>query len=738
MNEKLKSILEHSKKSLSLTELFEKMQVGSVREKEEVLKALKEGVKSYHIYCSPTGKYNLMSKTSFKKGYFHGGKYGNGKVSLNGKEFWIDEKQAMGAVEGDYVLFDPIYHKKAKHHSGKVVAIMKRDLETVMGEVALVNEKAYIRPDQEGKKRLVMEILNSEGLVDGHKVVVKVKEELTKNYYQAELLKVIGHKNDPDMDVKMIAYRNGIENEFNQDVLRELSKVPTTVTEEEKKHRVDLTGEEIFTMDGDDTKDIDDAISLRKLENGNYLLGVHIADVSYYVKEGTALYQNAYERGTSVYLSDFVIPMIPHVLSNGICSLNPGVDRLALSCMMELDKEGVVVQYEVKESVIRSRKKMTYRAVNEILEKDHLVEGYEPYQETLKEMQEVSALLRKKRRNRGCSELDRPELKFVLNEEGKPVEIIKREQHTAEKIIEDFMICANECVARMMTKNNFPFLYRTHGDPDIDGINNYLKLLSFLGYEMNLNLKDTNPQTIQKIADFIQDKKEATMLKNQLLRQFDKAVYSPCNEGHSGLASICYTHFTSPIRRFPDLTVHQLIRDFIFQKKQEKTNFVAWQQKLPKIAEQSSTREKTADRCERDVLAMHSAMYMMNHIGETFEGMITNVNEQGFSVQLDNLIEGVVKSSDLEENYLYDDYRQCYVSKNTNSRYRLGDCLQVSVKHVSKNNREIQFGVVKQLTEEIETTNSNTIKQYKKGAISKQTYSSHKKSHLPPYRNQRY
>lgn len=737
MKEKVKSVLERSKRPLTEEELFEKLECTSIKEKEEVLNFLKEGIKNYNIFLSPKGKYCLMSKTSFKKGYFHGGKYGNGKISLNGKEFWVEEEKALGAIDGDYVLFDPIYHKKSSHHDAKIISIIKRDLDTLLGEVVTVSGHTYFRSDDDNKKRLVIELDEKLGLVDGHKVFVKVKDKVDTNYYKADLLKVIGHKNDPDIDVKLIAHRNGFSSVLSDKVLKELEKIPNEVSEEEKIYRLDLRNDEIFTIDGEDTKDIDDAISIQKLDNGNYKLGVHIADVSYYVKEGTALYQEAYERATSVYLADYVLPMLPHVLSNGICSLNEGVDRLAISCLMEIDKDGNIVEHEIRESVISSNKKMTYHDVNLILEDKKVVEGYKKYVTSLHNMMELANILRKKRQNRGCSELNRAEVKFHLDEEGKPNKIVKKEQHTAEKIIEDFMICANECVAKHMTKENFPFIYRTHGDPDIDGINEYLKLLSFLGYEMNLHLKDTSPLTIQKIADFIQDKKESVMLKNQLLRQFDKAIYSPYNDGHSGLASICYTHFTSPIRRFPDLTVHQLIRDFLFQKKQEKTNIIKWQDILPKIAEQSSTQEKASDKAEREVLKMHSAMYMMDHIGEVFHGMITNVNEQGLFVQLDNLIEGIVKTSDLNGNYLYDENHKCYTSKDKGTTYRLGDELQVKVSHASKRNSEINFEIEKRLTDEI-NRNDNIVKQYKKLPNKKHNYYSNKNNHLPPYSKQRY
>ena len=461
--------------------------------------------------------------------------------------------------------------------------------------------------------------------------------------------------------------------------------------------RRDLRGEVIFTIDGDDTKDIDDAISIEKLNNGHYKLGVHIADVSYYVKEGSPLDNEAMERGTSVYLVDRVIPMLPHELSNGICSLNPNMDRLAISCVMEFDNAGRQLEYDIFPSVIRSRIQMTYKKVNSILEKNVVPEGYEPFAESLREMEELAKILRKMKEKRGYIDFEVDEAKILVDENCKPTEIVLRERGAGEKLIEDFMIAANECVASHIYFMNLPFIYRVHEVPKEEKLRSYLNFVSSLGYQVTGDLSDTSPKTVQKIIKSLQDKKEFKILSSLLLRSMQKAVYKPENLGHYGLASKCYTHFTSPIRRYPDTTVHRLLHTYLFDQKIDMPTIRKWEEKLVYIAEHSSSRERASIDCEREVDDMKMAEYMEGHIGEEFEGMISSVTNFGMFVELDNLIEGLVPLIDMKDFFHFDEEHMTLVGEKSHVKYMIGERVVVRVVRASKEEKIIDFEVVRKV-----------------------------------------
>ena len=471
------------------------------------------------------------------------------------------------------------------------------------------------------------------------------------------------------------------------------------VSEREHKGRRDLRNEEIFTIDGDDTKDIDDAISIKKLPNGNYELGVHIADVSYYVREGSPLDNEAMERGTSVYLVDRVIPMLPHELSNGICSLNPDVDRLAMSCVMEFDGEGRQVNYEIFPSVIRSRIQMTYKKVNSILEKNILPDGYEPYEKSLRLMGELSKILRKAKVKRGYIDFGVDEAKILVDEKCVPTDIVLRDRGVGENMIEDFMIAANECVATHIYFMNLPFIYRVHEYPKEEKIRSFLGFVSSLGYTITGNVKDVKPTTIQMILEQLREKPEFKILSSLMLRSMQKAVYKPENLGHYGLASTCYTHFTSPIRRYPDLTVHRLLRTYLFEGKMDMGTLRKWEEKLVYISEQSSSRERASIDCEREVEDMKMAEYMEQHIGEHFVGMVSSVTSFGMFVELDNLIEGLVPLRDMNDFFHYDEEHMTLTGEKTHVKYRIGDKVEIKVVKASKEERTIDFEVIKKIEE---------------------------------------
>ena len=531
----------------------------------------------------------------------------------------------------------------------------------------------------------------------GHKVIVKPTNKIGNNVYDCEVVRILGHINDPGVDILSIVCEHEFPDTFPDEVMEEVEKIPSFVSEDEIKIRlanggVDLRDRTIFTIDGDDTKDIDDAIEVKKLENGNYYLGVHIADVSYYVKPGTKLYESAYLRGTSVYLADRVIPMLPHKLSNGICSLNPDVDRLAISCMMEIDKKGKIISTDIKESIIRSRKQMTYKKVNAVLENGEIPEGYEEYTDTLKTMQELADILRKNKEARGYIDFEIDEAKIIVDETGKAIDVILRERGTGEKLIEDFMIAANEAVATFISYMQLPFVYRIHDVPSEEKITSFVTFVNSLGYVIKEKIRNITPIEMQKLLDSLKDVNEYPILSSLMLRSMKKAIYDINNIGHFGLGSECYTHFTSPIRRFPDTTVHRLIRYYLFEHKMDATFLSNLEAELKDICEHSSERERAAIECEREVNDMKMAEYMMDHIGEQYTGMISSITSFGMFIQLPNLVEGLIRMDELKDDYYtFDESTISLIGKKNKRGYRLGDIMDIIVSQANKEARTVDF-----------------------------------------------
>ena len=433
------------------------------------------------------------------------------------------------------------------------------------------------------------------------------------------------------------------------------------------------------------------------MDNGNYKLGVHIADVSYYIQEGTPLDINAMDRGTSVYLVDRVIPMIPHQLSNGICSLNEDVERLAISCVMEIDSSAKIVDYNISESLIKSKKKMTYTDVNSILENNVVPDGYEDYTDKLYMMRDLAKILRKNKLRRGYLDFDVDEAKIIVDEKCHPVDIVVRERGVGENLIEDFMIIANECVATHIFYMELPFIYRVHEIPKEEKIRDYLSYIGTLGYIYKGNMKDSSPKTVQGLLEFLKDKKEFKILSSLLLRNMQKATYEPENLGHYGLASKCYTHFTSPIRRYPDTTVHRLLRTYLFQNKLDEGTIKHWEEKLPLVADITSKRERASINCEREVEDMKMAEYMEDHIGEKFEGMISGVTNFGVFIQLDNLVEGMTRFSAMKEFFHYDEKTMSIQGERSKIRYAMGDRVLIKVIGASKEEQTIDFELIEKI-----------------------------------------
>lgn len=699
MEEKILEILKKSGKALSIEELDSCLGLNTIEQTREFSDALRKLELEYKVYHSNKNRYMLLEDSNLRKGRLRVNKKGFGFVEVKDEEdIFISETNINKALNNDTVIVEILSKNNGEKREGRILKILERDLSTVVGEIYFKKNKGYIIPDDR-KLDIQLEVDKDKamGAVDGHKVVARILKNITKNRYKGEVIKIIGHKNDPGVDILSIVYKYEINDSFPDEVIKELDSIPEEVSSKEKIGRKDLTNEVIFTIDGDDTKDIDDAISIEVLENGNYKLGVHIADVSYYVKEGSALDKEAMDRGTSVYLVDRVIPMLPHKLSNGICSLNPGVERLAISCVMEVDQNGKTVDYQIFESVIKSRIQMTYKKVNQVIEKNEIPDGYEPYVQKLKLMDELSKIIRKNKENRGYIDFDVDEAKILVDEKCHPTDVILRSRGRGENIIEDFMIQANECVATHIFYMDLPFIYRIHEYPKAEKIRDFISFVQSLGYTINFNLKDMSPKSIQKLISSLKDKKEFKVLSSLLLRNMQKAIYLPQNLGHYGLASKCYTHFTSPIRRYPDTTVHRLLRTYLFNGDISTQTINKWQEKLVYIAENSSFKERESVECEREVEDMKMAEYMEDHIGEEYKGIISSVTNFGLFVQLDNLIEGLVHVNDMKDYFVYDEATQTLTGEKTKMRYTLGDEVLIKVKAASHEAKTIDFEIIKKL-----------------------------------------
>ena len=702
MRDDILNILKNSDKALDLYELHDMLHINTVEGAKELTDELRKLTDEVVVYHSNKDKYMMLEKSHLRKGVMRTNKKGFGFVEVENMDddIYVAQDNMNGAIHDDIVLVEITSKMNLDRLEGRILKVIKRQVQRYIGEITFdAKGKGHIKLD-DNKIKLNIEIPKDKTLnaVDGHKVVVELVKKLNNNLkYEGKVVEIIGHKNDPGVDILSIIYKYNINTVFPDDVKEEVANINMEVLPEEYHGRRDLRDQMIFTIDGDDTKDIDDAISIEKFANGHYKLGVHIADVSYYVKEGSPLDNEAMERGTSVYLVDRVIPMLPHELSNGICSLNPNVDRLAISCVMEFDSTGKQLDYEIFPSVIKSRIQMTYKKVNSILEKNVVPEGYEPYADTLREMSELATILRKAKVRRGYINFDIDEAKILVDENCKPTEITVRERGVGENLIEDFMIAANECVATHIYFMNLPFIYRVHEVPKEEKIRSFLAFVSNLGYNIPGDIKDTKPTTMQKILKVLEDKPEYKILSSLLLRCMQKAVYKPVNLGHYGLASTCYTHFTSPIRRYPDTTVHRLLRTYLFENKIDNTTIRKWEEKLVYIADHSSDRERASVDCEREVEDMKMAEYMENHIGEEFNGMISSVTSFGMFVELDNLVEGLVPLRDMPDFFVYDEERMTLTGEKSHVKYTIGERVRVKVVRASKEDKTIDFEIVKKV-----------------------------------------
>ncbi len=702
MRESIINVLKNSDRALDIYELQDRVGVNSVEETKEFTEELRKLEDEVVVYHSNKDKYMMLENSHLRKGVMRANKKGFGFVEVEGldDDIYVSQDNMNGAIHDDVVLVEITSKMNIDRIEGRVLKIIERKIQKYIGLMKFDSKGMghVILDDSKIKLNIQVPKEKSLNAVDGHKVVVEVDKMMNHNgRCEGHVCEIIGHVNDPGVDILSIIYKYNINVDFPDEVKSQVASMPMEVYESDLKGRRDLRDQVIFTIDGDDTKDIDDAISIEKLSNGHYRLGVHIADVSYYVKEGSPLDTEAMDRGTSVYLVDRVIPMLPHELSNGICSLNPNVDRLAMSCVMEFNNEGKQLDYEIFPSVIRSRIQMTYKKVNSILEKNIIPEGYEDYADDLKTMEELAEILRKAKVKRGYIDFGVEEAKILVDENCVPTDVVLRERGMGENLIEDFMIAANECVATHIYFMNLPFIYRVHEYPKEEKIRSFLGFVSSLGYQVNGNIKDVKPTTMQAILKQLQDKPEYKILSSLLLRSMQKAVYKPENLGHYGLASKCYTHFTSPIRRYPDTTVHRLLRTYLVEGKVDMQTIKKWEEKLVYIAEHSSERERASIDCEREVDDMKMAEYMEKHIGEEYEGMISSITSFGMFVELDNLIEGLVPLRDMKDFFHFDEERMTLIGEKSHIKYSIGERVIIKVVRASKEEKTIDFEVVRKV-----------------------------------------
>lgn len=703
LRERLLSFMkEESYKPMTVQEIQDQMNITDATEFKELVKTLVKLEEQGYIVRSRTNRYGVPERMNLIRGKFIGHAKGFGFVAPEEDgmdDIFIPPNETNSAMNGDIVLVRVSKEKSGDRREGTVIRIAERRTTKVVGMFQDHKGFGFVIPDD---KKLSMDIFVSKehslGAVDGHKVVVEITEWPSDIKSATGMVtQILGHKNDPGVDILSIIHKYGIETDFPQDVLDQANKVPDQISEADLFKRRDLRDEVIVTIDGADAKDLDDAVTVTKNPDGTYKLGVHIADVSHYVTENSPLDQEAFERGTSVYLTDRVIPMIPHRLSNGICSLNPQVDRLTLSCEMIIDGSGKVVSHEIFQSVIKTTERMTYADVYKILEEkdEELIKRYEPLVPMFENMAELAAILRKKRMERGAIDFDFKESKILVDEKGWPTDVVIRERTVAEKLIEEFMLAANETVAEHFHWMQVPFIYRIHEDPKEEKLQRFFEFLTNFGLVVKGTGNHIHPRALQEIVEAIEGTPEETVISTMLLRSMQQAKYFEESLGHFGLAADFYTHFTSPIRRYPDLIVHRLIRTYLIEGDVAGSTLAHWGARMPEIAKHTSERERRAVDAERDTESLKKAQFMLDKIGEEFEGIISSITNFGMFVELENTIEGLVHVSYLVDDYYhFDDRQMMMIGQHSGKQYRIGDEVTVRVVAVKPEESAIDFELV--------------------------------------------
>jgi ribonuclease R len=689
-------------KPLTVQELETALGVADSSTFKDFVKALVQMEEKGLVVRTRSNRYGLPEKMNLIRGKLTGHAKGFAFVipeEPGMDDIFIPPNETNNALHGDTVLARVSSESSGQRKEGTVVRVLERGITKIVGTYTESKNFGFVIPDE---KKFAGDVFipkaASNGAVEGHKVVV----ELTiypegRRSAEGEVVEILGHKNDPGVDILSVIHKHGLPQEFPQEVLQQANEAPETIDESEIQNRRDLRNEMIVTIDGADAKDLDDAVTVTKLDNGNYKLGVHIADVSHYVTEESPIDKEAAERGTSVYLVDRVIPMIPHRLSNGICSLNPRVDRLTLSCEMEIDSDGEVVNHEIFQSVIKTTERMTYSEVNRILteQDEELFERYEPLIPMFQLMEELAEALRGKRMHRGAIDFDFKESKVLVDEEGKPTDVVLRERSVGEKLIEEFMLAANETIAEHFHWLDVPFIYRIHEDPKEDKLRRFFEFITNFGYIVKGTADSVHPRALQEIIEEVRGKPEEMVVSTVMLRSMQQAKYDPENLGHFGLSADYYTHFTSPIRRYPDLIVHRLIRTYLIEGKLNESTRAKWDARLRDIADHSSKMERRSVDAERETDELKKAEYMEDKIGEEYNGMISSVTNFGLFVELSNTIEGLVHVSYMTDDYYrYDERHYAMIGERTGHVYRIGDEITVRVINVNKDERSIDFEIV--------------------------------------------
>lgn len=704
MNDKIITYLE-TREKVTVNELAEALEMTGAKKFPKLIKGISTLESQGKLRFNDAGMLSLRKKQEKKKevtvtGIFRANKAGFGFLTVdeNEDDMFIGRNDVGYTIDGDTVeavIKKPANRLKGTAAEAKIVGIVERSLKTVVGKFILDDEKpkyaGYIKSKNQKIQQKIY-IKKEPVVLDGTEIIkVDIDKYPTRghDYFVGQVRDIVGHQGDVGIDVLEVLESMDIVSDFPDDVLAEANAVPDAPTDKDLIGRVDLRQEVTFTIDGADAKDLDDAVHIKLLDNGHFELGVHIADVSYYVTEGSALNREAVARGTSVYVTDRVVPMLPERLSNGICSLNPNVDRLTQSCLMEIDRKGRVVNHQICQSVINTTFRMTYSDVNAILAgDDELAEKYQPIVESIHHMADLHAILEKMRVRRGALNFDTNEAKIIINDKGMPVDIVLRQRGVAERMIESFMLAANETVAEHFSKCKLPFIYRIHEEPKTEKLQKFLDYASIFGIHIHGTANKITQQALQEFMAKVENKPGADVLNMMLLRSMQQARYSEHNHGHYGLAAEYYTHFTSPIRRYPDLLVHRMIREYT-QVTDEKIEH--FRQVIPELATSSSTLERRAIDAERVVEAMKKAEYMEEYVGEEFEGVVSSVVKFGLFIELPNTIEGLIHITTLPEFYNYNERTMTLQGEKSGKVFRVGQPIKIKLVRADKETGDIDF-----------------------------------------------
>ena len=723
MREAIIKLLQQSKKALSKEDIASSLYLSGSYELEQLDRILEELLGNYDIYKTSGDKFLDIENSPIKKGIYRVSRDGKGRIVTPKKTYLVNENNDNNAIDGDTVLFEQL--SKGKGNEANILMVANRDIDQIIGEVQNINDEAFLKTDNFKLNKLNIKLTDA-SLVTGTKVIVKLRPTGYVNEYVGEVVRNIGYKDAPFVDIETACFKHGFVKEFKKESIDQVDKMSTHISDEELEGRFDFRNVPLFTADGKDTKDMDDAISHVKLPNGNDLVGVYIADVTHYMPELSPLDKEAYGRATSGYFANTVIPMLPQKMSNGICSLNPNVDRLAIAFFAEVDKDGEIVDSFITPSVINSKMKMNYDDINKVLEGEEIPEGYEEFVDILNDMNEVSKIQIKNRDRKGALDMDSKELKIYCDENGKPELFSVRNNKDAENIIESFMLLAGQVAPMELEEVDAPCEYRVHARPDIESLEDYINFYHSLGYTYNKDISNSS-KSVQALLKEVQTKPEKDVLQHYFLRHLMKAEYSAENIGHSGLAMNRYAQVTSPIRRYNDVVNHRLIKEYVcsgqkFEEKKKKwlkklsqvydINYLPgkvepepsyqrdneWRSMLPEMAYHISKREREEIACENEVNRIKSAEYMSEHIGELFDATMVGMNNKFVDVELDNLIQGNLvldtlpgKFSCNPDHYAVEDY-------TSGQAFHIGDRVEVQATYANKNDQLVEFAYSKTLS----------------------------------------